>query len=74
MYYGLDVRTPERFQSLVPPLPESNAKILVPKYHILLEGLVHFVMNPPGLTVIGVDPVWSQLTAKTKSNLNPYQG
>ena len=46
-YYGLDVRDKHRFQSLVPPLPPSNADILVPKFNTFLEGLVHFIMNPP---------------------------
>ena len=46
-YYALDVRDKHRFQSLVPPLPLSNADILVPKFHTFLEGLVHFIMNPP---------------------------
>ena len=46
-YFGLDVRSKERFQSLVPPLPPSNAGILAPKYHTFLEGLVAFNMHPP---------------------------
>ena len=46
-YFGFDVRSKERFQSLVPPLPLSNAGILAPKYHTFLEGLVAFNMNPP---------------------------
>lgn len=46
-YFCLDVRSEERFQSLVPPLPPSNAGILVPKYHTFLEGLVAFNMHPP---------------------------
>ncbi|KAI9060097.1 hypothetical protein FKP32DRAFT_1088043 [Trametes sanguinea] len=46
-YFGLHVRDRDRFRSLVPSLDPSNAKILVPKYHTFLEGLIHFVMNPP---------------------------
>ncbi|PIL33382.1 hypothetical protein GSI_04002 [Ganoderma sinense ZZ0214-1] len=46
-YFGLDVRSKERFQSLVPPLPSSNADILAPKFNTLLEGLVAFNLNPP---------------------------
>ena len=46
-YFGLDVRSKERFQSLVPPLPPSNADILAPKFNTLLEGLVAFNLNPP---------------------------
>ncbi|THH03979.1 hypothetical protein EW146_g10302 [Bondarzewia mesenterica] len=46
-YYGLDVRSAARFQSLVPPLDASNAAILVPKYHTFLEGLVEIIMNSP---------------------------
>lgn len=46
-YYGLNVRSQERFQSMVPPLDASNAGILVPKYHTFLEGLVAFMMHPP---------------------------
>ncbi|KAI0367320.1 hypothetical protein BV20DRAFT_970741 [Pilatotrama ljubarskyi] len=46
-YFGLDVRQKDRFRSLVPPLPPSNAGILVPKCHTFFEGLVHFIMNPP---------------------------
>ncbi len=46
-YFGLDVRSKERFQSLVPPLDPSNGGILVPKYHTFLEGLVAFNINPP---------------------------
>lgn len=46
-YFALDVRDKARFQSLVPPLHPSNSDILVPKYHTFLEGLVHFIMNPP---------------------------
>lgn len=46
-YFGLDVRSKERFQTLVPPLPSSNAGILAPKYHTFLEGLVAFNLNPP---------------------------
>ncbi|KAF9484793.1 hypothetical protein BDN70DRAFT_55982 [Pholiota conissans] len=46
-YYGLDTRSASQFESLVPPLDASNAGILVPKYHTLVEGLVHFIMYPP---------------------------
>ncbi|KAI9062572.1 hypothetical protein FKP32DRAFT_1677103 [Trametes sanguinea] len=46
-YFGLNVDQKDRFVSLVPPLPASNADILVPKYHSFLEGLVHFIMKPP---------------------------
>ncbi|OJT05963.1 hypothetical protein TRAPUB_3150 [Trametes pubescens] len=46
-YFALDVRDKARFQSLVPPLDPANSDILVPKYHTFLEGLVHFIMNPP---------------------------
>ena len=46
-YFALDVRDKERFQSLVPPLPPSNAGILAPKYHTFLEGLVAFNIDPP---------------------------
>ncbi|RDB30519.1 hypothetical protein Hypma_007273 [Hypsizygus marmoreus] len=46
-YYGLDVRSTFRFQSLVPPLDSSNAGILVPKYNTFLEGLVEIIVNPP---------------------------
>ncbi|KAF9484780.1 hypothetical protein BDN70DRAFT_797022, partial [Pholiota conissans] len=44
-YFGLDATALSRFQSLVPPLDASNAGILVPKYHTILEGLVHFIMG-----------------------------
>ncbi|KAI1791232.1 hypothetical protein LXA43DRAFT_1094832 [Ganoderma leucocontextum] len=46
-YFGLDVRSEERFQSLVPPLDSDNADILVPKHHTFLEGLVAFNVSPP---------------------------
>lgn len=46
-YFGLDVRSKQRFQSLVPPLNPSNTDILVPKFHTFLEGLVAFNLNPP---------------------------
>jgi hypothetical protein len=46
-YYGFDVRSKERFQSLVPPLDVSNGDILTPKFHTFLEGLVVFRLNPP---------------------------
>ncbi|KAM5542895.1 hypothetical protein V8D89_003279 [Ganoderma adspersum] len=46
-YFDLDVRSKERFDTLVPPLPPSNANILVPKFHTFLEGLVAFNVNPP---------------------------
>ncbi|KAF7794281.1 hypothetical protein EIP86_005414 [Pleurotus ostreatoroseus] len=46
-YYGLDVRERERFQSMSPPLDPSYARIVVPKYHTFLEGLVRFMIHPP---------------------------
>ncbi|KAF9484776.1 hypothetical protein BDN70DRAFT_872022 [Pholiota conissans] len=48
-YYGLDTQSSSRFQSLVPPLRlyPANKDILVPKYHTMLEGLVHFCIYPP---------------------------
>ncbi|TBU58481.1 hypothetical protein BD310DRAFT_948681 [Dichomitus squalens] len=46
-YFGLDVRSKDRFQTLVPPLDASNAGILAPKFHTFLEGLVAFNINPP---------------------------
>ncbi|KAG6828225.1 hypothetical protein H0H92_008758 [Tricholoma furcatifolium] len=49
-YFGLDVNSTERFQFLdagVAELDPLNARILVPKYHTFLEGLVHFVVDPP---------------------------
>ena len=53
-FFGLDVRSKERFQSLTlsPPFVEPNAGILVPKYHTFIEGLVEMLMNPP----TGFDP------------------
>ncbi|KAI0666500.1 hypothetical protein C8Q78DRAFT_1072427 [Trametes maxima] len=46
--YRLDpIPAKGRFQSLLPPLHSSNADILIPKYHTFLEGLTHFIMNPP---------------------------
>ncbi|KAJ7468619.1 hypothetical protein FB451DRAFT_377659 [Mycena latifolia] len=53
LYFGLDVRSAERFQSFVPFLDASNADILVPKYHTFLEGLVTYLIDPPtGLEVL----------------------
>lgn len=46
-YFGLDTRSKHRFQSLVPPLDESNADILAPRFNTFLEGLVAFNINPP---------------------------
>lgn len=46
-YFGLDVCSSERFQSMVPPFDPSNSGILVPKYHTFLEGLIEFLVNPP---------------------------
>ncbi|KXN80708.1 hypothetical protein AN958_08253 [Leucoagaricus sp. SymC.cos] len=46
-YFGFDVRSKERFRSLVPPLDASNADILAPKFHTFVEGLVAFNLNPP---------------------------
>ncbi len=46
-YFGLDVQSKERFQSVVPPLDPSNVHILAPKFHTLLEGLVAFNLDPP---------------------------
>ncbi|KAJ7682919.1 hypothetical protein B0H17DRAFT_1075421 [Mycena rosella] len=46
-YFALDVRSTERFQSLVPYLDASNAQIRVPKFHTFLEGIVAFVVDPP---------------------------
>ncbi|OSD01055.1 hypothetical protein PYCCODRAFT_1445969 [Trametes coccinea BRFM310] len=64
-YFGLDVRNQERFQSLVPPLHPSNSKILVPKYLTFLEGLIHFVMNPP----TRLDVPYLHLTSKRKYDI-----
>ncbi|KAF9444930.1 hypothetical protein P691DRAFT_806414 [Macrolepiota fuliginosa MF-IS2] len=67
-YYGLDVRSKERFQSLVPPLHASNADILVPKYHTCLEGLVTFIMNPP----IGLEPIHLRGTSRYLCDISDF--
>ncbi|KAK6992859.1 hypothetical protein R3P38DRAFT_132477 [Favolaschia claudopus] len=47
-YYGIDLRNHgRRLRSIVPPLPPSNAGILVPEFHTFVEGLVHFLLHPP---------------------------
>ncbi|KAK7052527.1 hypothetical protein R3P38DRAFT_3172830 [Favolaschia claudopus] len=47
-YYGIDLRNyGRRLRSMVPPLPASNAGILVPEFHTFVEGLVHFLIHPP---------------------------
>ncbi|KAJ3572235.1 hypothetical protein NP233_g3213 [Leucocoprinus birnbaumii] len=46
-YFGLDVQSKERFQSIVPPFDVSNVNILAPKYHTFLEGLIECLFNPP---------------------------
>ncbi|KAK7052545.1 hypothetical protein R3P38DRAFT_3344377 [Favolaschia claudopus] len=49
-YYGIDLRNHgRRLRSMVPPLPASNAGILVPEFHTFLEGLIHFLIHPPVL-------------------------
>ncbi|KAK7052521.1 hypothetical protein R3P38DRAFT_1648571 [Favolaschia claudopus] len=49
-YYAIDVRDyGRRLRSMVPPLPASNAGILVPEFHTFLEGLIHFLIHPPVL-------------------------
>ncbi|RXW19192.1 hypothetical protein EST38_g6656 [Candolleomyces aberdarensis] len=46
-YFNLNVLDKERFGSLVPPLPPSNADILAPPLHTMTEGLVHYIMERP---------------------------
>lgn len=51
-YFGLDVQSIQRFQSLSADIEPSNSKILIPKYNTFLECLVHFHIYPPaGLEV-----------------------
>ncbi|KAK7061306.1 hypothetical protein R3P38DRAFT_3166285 [Favolaschia claudopus] len=43
-YYGINLPNERsRFRSMVPP----NESILVPEFHTFIEGLVHFIVNPP---------------------------
>ncbi|KAH7887070.1 hypothetical protein F5I97DRAFT_1936618 [Phlebopus sp. FC_14] len=49
-YFGLDVRSKERFWSMGPPLDASNAGILVPKFNTFLEGLIAVKYKDDGNT------------------------
>ncbi|KAH6910825.1 hypothetical protein BKA70DRAFT_94474 [Coprinopsis sp. MPI-PUGE-AT-0042] len=54
-YFGVDIRTeqenPNRF-ALLPAILDE--RILVPDYHTLLEGLVHYLMNPPSGGIVNI--------------------
>ncbi|KAF8643059.1 hypothetical protein AX16_009227 [Volvariella volvacea WC 439] len=48
-YYDMNILSTSRFQTLheLTPFDPLNEKILIPKYHTFLEGLVHATMYPP---------------------------